>query len=823
MRSTSTERTGVGIFCRTEFIAGADSIVYSQLSTYFKTKPKLADCGIAIVSWYLVLGAGAQALAQTPDETVPTGYATFDNWLYSDSLAVPLPLPTTTDETVAPVSDGQIAQSTISLPTFILPGVILPSILPISQPIPTNSILDPAVIQAPNNTPAVNPANAPNPPNPPNSPTPSAVPSPVATPDPRYLIPPQALNPKVVDPFSTQFILNGNKVSHLSTAVINTGGELGSFRSSDFSFDAYKVLGATNIQSVTSDRVVRVRSQLEVAGARSIVQNRDTSISVAQPQTLLGFREQISLMGDCLDGSGQTCTFLPGIKIDNSVIDPQKLQPTGVRITSQFNDVISPASVAAIQQSGFQGGANGDEYGIDLYLPAVGVVSSTESPTLTGSRQETFSTGLAIYGTRLTQNFATNGRESSLGRTIRSLNYIHGDNNQLLNLGVTALSQALPEIQSPAIAPGLPGAKIVVNPNLYRAANAIRIPDSSLTVYQGGTGYAPSAGSDPRIPPAANHQAIWIGLSPVIERSVTQDYRYVTLGEPTMIASGGGEGGTIPVSVTLNNFAFNSVGLQNAYAQGYVTVYNQKVDRVDVSTINQRTDYYPHLSFTGTRLNENTLWRYFTGAIFNVGSQSVQANPDLKAYVGTDYSIVNPRGVSFSLGGVGYLNPDPEHYSQLFANANRSIGLGVNPRNNLVFGVNANYIADGALTLKSVPITSNQSFINAGVALNLGNISIGGTQFFGNLLPGSIDSKTVFNVGWKVNDRLKVGAFMSAFDRNISTNPIGASLSWGLDPNSNSLLALSWNAAEIDFRRTLGPTANVYRDNTVSVSLRYGF
>jgi hypothetical protein len=798
-------------------IAGENSIVYSQLSTYLKTKSKLADYGIAIVSWYLVLGGSAQAQPQPLDATVTSGYgySTFDNWFYSDSLAVPLPPlaidNTTENRELPPTTTSQVAQVATPIPTgIIIP--LFPSLVPLNQIIPLNTILAPEVIQAPNNTPAVAPANAP-----------VVVPTPAATQDPRYLIPPQALDPKAVDPFATQFILNGNKVSHFSTAVVNIGDEFGSFRNGDLSFDAYKLLGASNVQSVTSDRVVRVKSQLEVAGARSIVQNQDISISVAQPQTLLGFREQISVMGDCLDNSGRTCTFLPGIKIDKSVLDPQKLQPTGARITSQFSDVISPASVAAIQQPGFQGGANGDEYGIDLYLPAVGVVSSSESPVLTGSRQEKFGTGVAIYDARLTQNFATNGRESSLGRTIRSLNYINGDNNQLLNLGVTALSQVLPEIQSPPLAPGLPGAKIVVNPNLYRAANTIRIPENSLTVYQGGTGYAASFGSDPRIPPAANHQALWIGLSPVVQRSVTQDYHYVTLGEPTIVASGGGEGGTVPVSVNLNNFGFSSVGLQNAYSQGYVTVYNQKVDRVDVSTISQRTDYFPHISFTGTRLNENTLWRYFTGAIFNVGLQSSQTSPDLKAYVGTDYSIVNPRGVSFSVGGVGYVNPDPEHYSQLFANANRSIALGANPRNNLVFGVNANYIADGAITLKSVPITTNQSFVNAGVALNLGNVSIGGTQFFGNLLPGSIESKTVFNIGWKVNNRLKLGAFVSAFDRNISTNPIGASLSWGLDPNSNSLLALSWNAAEIDFRRTLGPTANIYRDNTVSVSVRYGF
>jgi hypothetical protein len=790
--------------------------VYSQLSTYFKTKSKLACYGITIASWYFILGS-AQAQTRSIDSTSIGGYSTGDNWFYSDSLAVPLQplqIAITFDEDLPPANNSQVAQVATPVPPVITVP-LFPGLVPISEIAPINTILAPAVIQTPNNTPAVTPANEPN-----------IVPKPESTKDPRYLIAPQVLDPKVVDPFATQFILNGNKVSHFSTAVIIIGDESGSFRNGDFSFDAYKLLGATNVQTVTTDRVVRVKSQLEVAGVRSVIQNQDISIAVAQPQTLLGFRQQISLMGDCLDGSGRTCTFLPGIKIDKSVIDPQKLQPTGVKITSQFGDVISPESVAAIQQPGFQGGANGIDYGIDLYIPAVGLVSTPAGappPTLTGSRQANFSTGVAIYDARLTQNFATNGQESSLGRTIRSLNYINGDNNQLINLGVNAIGQVLPEVQAPTIAPGKPGARIVVNPNLYRAANTIRIPDNSLTVYQGGTGYAPSFGNDPRVPPGATHQALWIGLSPVVQRSVVQDYHYVTLGDPIVVASGGGEGGTVPVSVNLNNFGFNSAGLQNAYAQGYITVYNQKVDRVDVSTISQRTDYYPHISLTGTSLTENTLWRYFTGAIFNVGLQSSQTTPDLKAYVGTDYSIVNPRGLSFTVGGVGYINSDPEHYSQLFANVNQSIALGSNPRNNLVFGVNANYIADGTITLQSVPITSNQSFVNAGAALNLGDISIGATQFFGNLLPGSIDNKTVFSLGWKVNDRLKVGAFVSMFDRNISTNPIGASLSLGLDPNSNSVLALSWNTAEIDFTRTLGPTANIYKDSTVSVSLRYGF
>jgi hypothetical protein len=63
--------------------------VYSQLSTYFKTKSKLADCGIAIVIWYLMLGSSAQVQTQPIDSTAIGGHLTLDNWFYSDDLIVP--------------------------------------------------------------------------------------------------------------------------------------------------------------------------------------------------------------------------------------------------------------------------------------------------------------------------------------------------------------------------------------------------------------------------------------------------------------------------------------------------------------------------------------------------------------------------------------------------------------------------------------------------------------------------------------------------------------------------------------------------------------
>ena len=788
--------------------------MFVRLLVYLQNATKLVSSPIALFGWAVTLASSVRA---TSPATEPTGdlfdsdniapsqvFKKFDRQTQPETKPAPKVAPS--NLAIESLRLGQkIAQVPNLTPIFTLSTPIsIPAIPRLDSTAPLNSILTPELIIAPNNDPAVRSPNAPT------------------QPDSGFILPPRELDPTTVDPFSTQFILNGDKISHYTPTIVKTGYESGNFRTSDLSFGVYKVIKAENIQSVTNDVVLRVDSKIESVGVRSIERQRDLIVAVSQPQTLLGVRQQITLDGDCLDGSGRTCTFLPGLKIDESNLNRQ-LQPTGVTVTSQFGDVIPTDSIAAIREPGFQGGANGANYGIDLTVPAIGLVTTpwSANPISTGSRREDITSGVAVDYTRMNQNLATNGVESVLGRTIRSVTVTNEDRNQAVNLGIVALGQILPEAK-PSIAPGTAGTRIVVNPNLYRAANAIRIPENSQTVYQAGTGYAISRGADPNIPPAARHQAIWIGLSPVVERQVVRDYYYVTRRAPQVVQSGGGEGGNVPVAVNLNDFGFNSGSLQNVYSQGYVTVYNRDVDRVDVETLRQRIDYYPHVSLTGTSLTENSLWRYYTGAIASIGS-GTQAPQNIKAYLGTDYSVVNPRGFSYSLGGIGYLNPDPEYATQLFVNTTQAIPLGANPRNNLSIGVNANYIADGSISIQSLPVRSTQSFVNAGINLNLGDVSIGGTQFVGNILPESTDSKTLINVGWKVTDRMNIGAFYTLADRNISTNPYGANLSYALDPSSDSMLYLGWNAAEIDFRRTLGPTSNIYRDNTFTMSIRYGF
>jgi hypothetical protein len=786
---------------------------FLQRLTYVKTPSGLADAGIACACILSV--SGGSAVAVTPPDSTSIGGSSILKHGYERDLLHPLTLPVNRQVTEldAPAPGLVPLKATMPLNSLdALTGIKPPA--DEGQPAIKPSIPDRKVTKKPDRTSAVKPAHK------------SLAPSPESAIDPRYIVPPRVLDPRKIDEFSSQFVLNGNAFSHSSAAAITSGFESGNFQDRTFSFEGRQQLGSTTIQSVTADRIIRVNSEIEVAGVRSIVQDRTSVVTTVRPQTLLGFREQISLMGSCIDGTGRICTFLPGVKIDDSMINPRTLQPTGAKITSQFGDVISPASIAAIQQPGFQGGVDGENYGIDVYIPAVGIVSppaGAPEPIVTGAQQGSSSIGVAVYNGRLKQSFATNGKESTLARTIRAANYITGDNNQLIDITLNGFGQILPDVQPINIAPGESGAKISVNPNLYRAANAIRIPDSSLTVYQGGAGYAASRSSNRQVEPAATHQALWVGLSPVVRRSIVRDGYYITKGEPIVVTTGGGEGGTLPVSVNLNDVSFDSGSLKNAYGQGYVTVFNRDVDRVDITTTTQRTDYYPHISFTGTKLTESSLWRYFGGAIFNLGFQSAQTTQDIKAYIGTDYSSRSPGGLSFNIGGVGYVNPDPEHYSQLFTSLSQSIGIGDRGRNRLVFAVNGNYVADGSIVVNSSQINSSLSSIDTSITANIGNISFSGKQFFGGLLPNSVENKTVFNIGWQVNDRLNLGTFVNLFDQNAFTNPVGASLSLGLDPNSNSVLALSWNTASIDFRRSLGSTANIFQDRSLNISLRHGF
>ena len=205
-------------------------------------------------------------------------------------------------------------------------------------------------------------------------------------PDPRYLIAPRLLKLGQFNPALTLIAINDVALTHRSQIEVTSGVETGDRRSTDIGLNATGLFSPQVEESVSNKRVYRLDYRSNYSQIRTLRQQREITTRVTTPETLFGMRQQISFTGDCLAGMNNgnsvsptgeklICTYLPGLKTDESSIDPQKLIPTQIPSTSLFGDVVSPASLLAIQATGFQGGANGQLIGLDLYFPRIGAQS----------------------------------------------------------------------------------------------------------------------------------------------------------------------------------------------------------------------------------------------------------------------------------------------------------------------------------------------------------------------------------------------------------------------------------------------------------------
>jgi len=114
-----------------------------------------------------------------------------------------------------------------------------------------------------------------------------------------------------------------------------------------------------------------------------------------------------------------------------------------------------------------------------------------------------------------------------------------------------------------------------------------------------------------------------------------------------------------------------------------LTSLSQDVNFVRESVYLEKVSYYPHLSLTSNRTGLEDMFRYYAGAI---------ASEEVKAYLGADYTAKAAGGWNFRIGGLGYLNPDRDYYSQLWGNASKTIRLG--KKANLVLATGLNYAID---------------------------------------------------------------------------------------------------------------------------------
>jgi hypothetical protein len=647
--------------------------------------------------------------------------------------------------------------------------------------------------------------------------------------DPQYLVRPRARDPKTIKPITTMVVVDGNSFTHQSQFEISTGVDAGDQRSTNMAWNANWLTGVELQESTSKNRIYRREYRSQYSRFSSVRQQREVATTVIAPETVSGFRQQFSLMADCLpgtaplgtDGKPQTCTYLPGISTEQK-IDPQRLKVKGLTTTSEFQDVVSPASVAAIRQPGFQKGANGEEFGVDIYVPVTAVqAGNTQGITDRADRRESIVNAPAITVGKMRQVVLSNGNENALARTIRGFTYVGGDPNFSLNTAVTLAANALPDAE-PSLPPGGDG-RLTFSTTLFAAANNARVPSNSFTAYSVGWGRSRPP-KEPAAIPTANYHGIWIGLSPIVHRQLFRDKTYQILGPEIITNTGGNEGGIeapITIDVSINGQKFTNSALNNSYSQVYVTNFDREVNGRYSSVVRERTSYNPHLSFTGNVTTADSLLRYYTGGIFIAG---VDNQPQtVQAYLGGDFTKEDSNGLSYRVGAIGYVNPNPENYSQINANISKQIPIGSNSANFLVLSSSAVYALDGSSPLSGALFQSGNSYVNVGANARFGDLSFGTTYYIPTGLPNELESILVTNISWRFTDRFAISGYYTPINDNISRSTFGASASWRLGKDYNDpTVSLSWNRNEIDFGRGSTTPINNYSDNVFGVYFRFG-
>ncbi|MGK7904753.1 MAG: hypothetical protein AB4352_25770, partial [Hormoscilla sp.] len=575
------------------------------------------------------------------------------------------------------------------------------------------------------------------------------------------------------------------------------------------------------IESLTRNNIYTVDQEGSYWQMRTVSHQRTVTTTTVEPQTINGLEIQMSLIAPCVtpgDAPGKQCSFTPGLVTDRNSIDPQFFVPTHIEQTSNLGDVVTPESLAAMQRPGFQAGANGQRLGVDLYFPNGGAFAgNSQSQETKIERNEETEYAYAGTFSRVRQIVRANDTEAVLGRTVRGVTVFIDGENRPVNLAIQGAAQFLPEV-----VPKIEGSENKVNTRInsiiYRAANNARLPAGSFTIYSGGVGRArsltPEITSTKQVP-RANYNSMWLGISPVMERSFEEgELFYQPTGAQRAILSGGegGEQRDISFTSTINENIVSTENLENFYSQIYVNALSQDVNFVRESVYLEKVSYYPHLSFTGNRTGLEDLFRYYAGII---------ASEEVKAYLGADYTFKAKGDWNFRVGGVGYLNPDRDYYSQLWGNASKTITLG--KKANIVLATGFNYAIDRETKIGDVTSISPASEVAAIARLNWGLASLGVTNYFGDILPNSIGDRLLIELSFRPFKRLRVSGYIAPVDKTTSRSPYGASIAWQLGNKYNSqTLSLSWQSQEYNYGDDPFGNRLSIEDNIFTISFRVG-
>ncbi|MDJ0620076.1 MAG: hypothetical protein QNJ63_25610 [Calothrix sp. MO_192.B10] len=634
--------------------------------------------------------------------------------------------------------------------------------------------------------------------------------------DPKYIDPPYIVPNKKVNPLTTKLILNGQSINHLTTGEFVGAVSLGDGRNTSFDINGILKLDGEIEKSVSRENILVRKQTGSYIQLQTVNQKRQISVNTKQPQTLTGIDIQLSLIGSCIEDPDNLCTFTPSLVTDENLIDPTSLQPTRFLSPNQFGDVVTPESFAAIQEPGFQSGANGQEVGVNLSFPNTGSsFGNTQFDRGFITRKETTTNTYSAFYSTVRQVFKANDKKAVVGRTVRGFGFVLNDDNSLLNSSLQLANVLLPNAD-PQIKSGANPAKKNINTNLFFAVNNVWRPNNSLTIYHAGLGEAKTP--QKRIKninqlSPARYYSIWLGMSPVKKINISGNSRYQIIGDPRITTAGGSEGGADfngSFISEIDGQRFTNANLENVYSQIYLTGLQRDANLLNSSNFQTVNNYYPHISISGNITDSQDIFRYYGGLI---------TSEKLKAYLGADFTRNTPNGWTYSLGGIAYTNPDRDYYSQVQGSLSKRINL--NQKSLLLLSTGFNYAFDGDTKVDGVEISNSVSSLRLGATVRFGSLTLGLVNYFGDILPNSIDNSLLVNLGIRLSNNFQISGYYKPIDESNSSSRYGASATWKLSNNVKSpIVSVSWTNNEYKFGTDGGGNKLNINDNRFTFLLK---
>lgn len=637
-----------------------------------------------------------------------------------------------------------------------------------------------------------------------------------------YKSPPQAVPKDKVPIIITTFPLNDLTINHLTKEVVDSQLLFGNKRSQNFYINALYQVDSQIIQSLSQENIFTSDFTADYMQLRTLNQKREISINQSEPQTLRGFETQQTFIGPCelisnnVATANQQCTLLPPLVVDRNSIEPRFLIPTRIEQKGQIGDVISSETLALIKQPGWQNvGAKGEFTGVDLYFPNTGAtLGNSQSNQTSISRKENIDTTYHLGYYRVRQIIKTNAEKAVLGRTFKGIGLILNDENWLLSPALGTVAEILPDVK-PSLSGLTENVNTNINKNLFNAANNIRIPTNSFVIYQGGVGEAEHSkkNTNSRSSPAAIFNSVWLGMSPVTNRSFSQDYRYVATGEEKMTLRSGGEGGVnsnVSFALATNDNgisnSLNSANLNNFYIQAYMSFFARDINLVTTNTLTEKTSYYPHLSLTGDITTYNSALRYYGGAI---------AADNLKLYLGGDYTR-NWDNWLLNVGAIAYNNGDKDYYSKTEGSLSKQFRF--NSTTNLGLFTEFRYAWDRDKdNFLDNPV---DNFVSIGTNINFYKFSLRASQLL-DLLPDSTGNKIQASLTTALGNNTSLTAYFSP-QRNLDNYGISSQYVWSSNYITSSIM-FNWSRNIYNFGNDNFGNALETTNDTFSLIFKAGF